>query len=277
MTSKSKTTPDGVLAAGGVLDRIIEAKAIRLADAKRNVPLEQLIEQHGNRARRSFAESLAMPDRVNVIAEIKHRSPSKGIIRDDFNPVSIAESYEGAGAAAISVLAEEDFFGGSLDHLRAIRERVKTPLLRKDFIFDEYQIHESVAAGADAVLLIVALLGDELLARMIGLADKAGLDALVEVHTDDEMRRATASGARIIGINNRDLTTFAVDLNTSYRLAQIAPAKTIMVSESGIKTGRDIRDLKSAGFSSFLIGEHFMRAENPGDALRELIADANES
>ncbi len=266
-----------MLAAGGVLDRIIEAKAIRLADAKRNVPLEQLIEQHGNRARRSFAESLAMPDRVNVIAEIKHRSPSKGIIRDDFNPVSIAESYEGAGAAAISVLAEEDFFGGSLDHLRAIRERVKTPLLRKDFIFDEYQIHESVAAGADAVLLIVALLGDELLARMIGLADKAGLDALVEVHTDDEMRRATASGARIIGINNRDLTTFAVDLNTSYRLAQIAPAKTIMVSESGIKTGRDIRDLKSAGFSSFLIGEHFMRAENPGDALRELIADANES
>jgi indole-3-glycerol phosphate synthase len=214
---------------------------------------------------------------VNIIAEIKHRSPSKGIIREGFNPVSIAEGYEGANAAAMSVLAEEDFFGGSLDYLLMIRQRVGAPLLRKDFIFDEYQIHESVVAGADAVLLIVAVLDDELLAQLIELASATGLDALVEVHTADEMKRATAAGAQIIGVNNRDLTTFAVDLNTSFRLARLAPAEAILVSESGIKTGEDIRNLRSAGFSSFLIGEHFMRAENPGDALRRLIADANES
>ena len=266
-----------MLAAGGVLDRIVEAKAIRLAEAKRSVPLEHLIEQCGTPVRRSFAESIAKPERVNIIAEIKHRSPSKGIIREDFNPVSIAESYAGANAAAMSVLAEEDFFGGSLDHLRAIRRRVNTPLLRKDFIFDEYQIYESVAASADAVLLIVAVLDDELLARLIRLANERGVDALVEVHTADEMKRATAAGARIIGVNNRDLSTFAVDLNASFRLAQLAPDEAILVSESGIKTGEDIRNLKSAGFSSFLIGEHFMRAENPGDSLRRLIADANES
>ena len=266
-----------MLAAGGVLDRIVEAKAIRLAEAKQSVPLEQIIAQCTARARRSFAESVASPERVNIIAEIKHRSPSKGIIREDFNPMSIAESYAGANAAAMSVLAEEDFFGGSLDHLRAIRERVNTPLLRKDFIFDVYQLYESVASGADCVLLIVAILNDELLARLIELANAAGLDALVEVHTADEMRRATAAGARIIGVNNRDLATFAVDLKTSFHLAQLAPTEAILVSESGIKTGEDIRNLRSAGFSSFLIGEHFMRAENPGDALRRLIADANES
>lgn len=266
-----------MLAAGGVLDRIVEAKAIRLAETKRNVALEQLMAQRSARARSSFAETIAKPERVNIIAEIKHRSPSKGIIREDFNPLSIAESYEQAGAAAMSVLAEEDFFGGSLDHLRSIGQRLNTPLLRKDFIFDEYQIHESVAAGADAVLLIVAVLCDELLARLIELANQAGLDALVEVHTDDEMQRATSSGARIIGVNNRDLTTFAVDLNTSHRLAKLAPAEAILVSESGIKTGEDIRNLKSAGFSGFLIGEHFMRARNPGDALRRLLADASES
>jgi len=277
VTKLIKIIPDGVLAAGGVLDLIVEAKAIRLVDDKQGFPLEQVIALCGGRVRRSFAESIAKPERVNIIAEIKHRSPSKGIIRENFKPASIAESYEKAGAAAMSVLAEEDFFGGSLDHLRAVYKRVKTPLLRKDFIFDEYQIHESVAAGADAVLLIVAILNDELLARLIELANETGLDALVEVHTADEMKRAIAAGARIIGINNRDLTTFAVDLNTSFRLAQLAPAGAILVSESGIKTGEDIRNLKSAGFSSFLIGEHFMRAENPGDALRRLIADANES
>lgn len=266
-----------MLAAGGVLDRIVEAKAIRLAEAKQRVPLEQLIAQCRTGARRSFAESIAKPERVNIIAEIKHRSPSKGIIREDFNPVGIAESYEHADAAAISVLAEEDFFGGSLDYVRLIRQRVGTPLLRKDFIFDKYQIHESVAARADAVLLIVALLDDELLAQLIELATAKGLDALVEVHTADEMSRATAAGAKIIGVNNRDLTTFAVDLNTSFRLARLAPAEAILVSESGIKTGEDIRNLRSAGFSSFLIGEHFMRAENPGDALKRLIADADES
>jgi indole-3-glycerol phosphate synthase len=266
-----------VLAAGGVLDRIVDAKSIRLAEAKRRTPLEQVIELRGARVRRPFAESIAKPERVNIIAEIKHRSPSKGIIREDFDPVAIAESYDEARAAAISVLAEEDYFGGSLDYLRAIRQRVSAPLLRKDFIFDEYQIYESVAAGADAVLLIVAVLDDELLAQLIGLADETGLDALVEVHTAGEMKRATLARARFIGVNNRDLTTFAVDLNTSFQLARLAPAAAVLVSESGIRTGEDIRNLKSAGFSGFLIGEHFMRAENPGDALKQLTGDACES
>jgi indole-3-glycerol phosphate synthase len=281
VTTTIRTRPDGTLAAGGVLDRIIEAKAARLAEAKRAEPLEPLIERSGagasSRVQRSLARSLMMTGRVNIIAEIKHRSPSKGIIREDFNPVSIAESYERGGAAAMSVLAEEDFFGGSLDHLKAIRQRADAPLLRKDFIFDEYQIYESVAAGADAVLLIVAALDDELLGRLIALADEQVIDALVEVHTALEMKRASQAGARIIGINNRDLTTFATDLNTSFQLAQLAPSGATLVSESGIKSGDDIRRLKSAGFDGFLIGEHFMRAADPGDALRRMIADACES
>ena len=281
MTTTIRKRPDGTLEAGGVLDRIIEAKAARLAEAKRAEPLERIIERSGagasSRVQRPLAESLMATGRVNIIAEIKHRSPSKGVIREDFNPVSIAESYQRGGAAAMSVLAEEDFFGGSLDHLKAIRQRADAPLLRKDFIFDEYQIYESVAADADAVLLIVAALDDELLGRLIALADEQAIDALVEVHTAPEMRRATQAGARIIGINNRDLTTFATDLNTSFELAQLAPSGATLVSESGIKSGDDIRRLKSAGFHGFLIGEHFMRAEDPGDALRRMIADACES
>jgi indole-3-glycerol phosphate synthase len=280
VTTEIRTRPDGTLAAGGVLDRIVEAKALRLAEARRATPLEQVIERSGavisSRARRPLAESLTAEGRVNVIAEIKRRSPSKGVIRADFDPVGIAQSYEKAGAAAMSVLAEEDFFGGSLDHLKAIRQRVDAPLLRKDFIFDEYQIYESVAAGADAVLLIVALLSDGLLRRLIALASDMATDALVEVHTAEEMRRAAQAGARVIGVNNRDLTTFATDLNTSFRLAELAPPGAALVSESGIKSGDDIRKLKSAGFNGFLIGEHFMRAEDPGDALRRMIAGASE-
>jgi indole-3-glycerol phosphate synthase len=213
---------------------------------------------------------------VNIIAEIKQRSPSKGIIREDFDPVPIAKSYQAGGAAALSVLAEEDFFGGSLEHLEKIRASVQLPLLRKDFIFDEYQLYESVVAGADAVLLIVAILDDELLARLARLANELRLDVLVEVHSADEMNRALRAGASLIGINNRDLTSFTVDLETSMKLAQLAPEGAILISESGIATGQEIRELRLAGFSGFLIGEHLMRADDPGVELANLIGNAKD-
>jgi indole-3-glycerol phosphate synthase len=268
----------GLLSAGGVLDRIVDAKAGRLDQAKRRAPIERLAPEALaiaalSRAR-SLSAALRRPERVNVIAEIKQRSPSKGIICEDFDPVRIAESYASGGAAGLSVLCEEDFFGGSLAHLEAISRCVDLPLLRKDFIFDPYQLYESRVAGADAVLLIVAILEDELLAKLIGLARELGLDALVEVHSAEEMTRAARAGASIIGVNNRDLTTFTVDLDTSIQLAPLAPEGAILVSESGINTGADIRRLRSAGFSAFLVGEHLMRAKDPGEALKRLIEEA---
>jgi indole-3-glycerol phosphate synthase len=267
----------GVLSAGGVLDRIVEAKAGRLDEAKRRAPIggvtAKALALAGLPKKRSLAAGLRRPDRVNVIAEIKQQSPSKGIICEDFDPVRIAESYASGGAAALSVLCEEDFFGGSLAYLEAIRRRVDLPLLRKDFIFDPYQLYESRVADADAVLLIVAILEDELLVRLIGLANELGLDALVEVHSADEMMRAARAGASLIGVNNRDLTTFNVDVDASIQLAPLAPDGVILVSESGINTGSDIRRLRSAGFSAFLVGEHLMRAQHPGEALRRLIEE----
>lgn len=274
---KTQTTNSlGVRAAGGILDRIVEAKAARLEAAKRRAPINILVERGPSRVLHSLAGALARADSVNIIAEIKQRSPSKGIIRADFDPIQIAERYAGAGAAALSVLAEEDFFGGSLDHLEAIRDRVALPLLRKDFIFDQYQLYESVSAGADAVLLIVAILEDELLGSLIKLARKLGLDALVEVHSAHEMERAIQARASIIGINNRDLTTFAVEIETSIDLARLAPNGAVLVSESGIHNGADIRLLKSAGFNAFLVGEHLMRANDPGAALTQLIRETEE-
>jgi indole-3-glycerol phosphate synthase len=168
-------------------------------------------------------------------------------------------------------LCEEDFFGGSLIHLAEIRDRVDLPLLRKDFIVDEYQVFESLLSGADAILLIVSLLDTRLLSRFIELANQLGLDALVEVHNETEMKRAIDAGASIIGINNRDLTTFAVDLEVSHRLARLAPPDTLLVSESGINTITDINELQDSGFHAFLVGEHLMRARNPGEALKELV------
>ena len=276
VTAERKTRPDGLLRAGGILDTIVEAKIARLAESKRAKPLDRILDLISQRDVEgdSMAESISAPDRINIIAEIKRQSPSKGIIREDFDAPSIAKSYARSGAAALSVLTEQDYFGGSLDYLSEVREQVATPLLRKDFIFDEYQVYESKAAGAAALLLIVAMLDDDLLARLIELSKKIKLDALVEVHTAREMERAVGAGARIIGINNRDLTTFAVDLETSLKLAPMVPTDTILVSESGITRGEDIRLLRSAGFHAFLVGEHLMRAEEPGDALMELIAEA---
>lgn len=276
-TSKPTTLLRGVRQAGGILDEIVADKARRVRMAKEQTPFETLAQQAlatSQQNRHALSDALRRSERINVIAEIKRRSPSKGTIRKEFDPVQIAESYSASGAAALSVLTEEDHFEGSLIHLTAIRDVVRLPLLRKDFIFDEYQVYEAAVAGADAVLLIVAVLEDELLLRLIRTAGELGLDALVEVHTADEMKRAATAKAAIIGVNNRDLTTFKVDLRTSVELATLAPSGALLVSESGIKTGDDIRLLRDAGFNAFLVGEHFMRAEDPGVALRQLIADA---
>jgi indole-3-glycerol phosphate synthase len=276
LASGTEQRPAGVLRAGGILDRIVDAKAARLGQARLQLPVEELMARCAQVARSAgtFARNLQRADSINIIAEIKQRSPSKGIIREDFDPLRIALSYEDAGAAAMSVLCEEDYFGGSLDHLRTIRAATETPLLRKDFLFDDYQLYEARAAGADAVLLIVAILDDGLLSHLLATAAELNLDALVEVHTADEMRRAANAGATIIGVNNRDLKTFNVDLRTSLELAPLAPAGAILVSESGIAGGEGIRRLRDAGYDAFLIGETFMRAADPGGALRQLIREA---
>jgi indole-3-glycerol phosphate synthase len=215
--------------------------------------------------------------RLKIIAEFKRRSPSFGIIRDDLSAADVAHRYKRGGACAISVLTDEEYFGGSLEDLSAARSSAKLPVLRKDFIIDPIQIYEAAIAGADAVLLIVAALDDALLRKLREVAeDELGLDALVEVHTSGELRRALDAGVKIIGANNRDLKTFQISLNTSERLIAEAPPDAIMISESGLQSAEALRHLRRLGFRGFLIGEALMRAGDPGTALRDLIAAAED-
>lgn len=210
-------------------------------------------------------------DDVAIIGEFKRASPSLGIIRSDAGPAEIIALYEAGGVAAISVLTEPKFFQGSLDDLRAARASTTRPILRKDFTIDEFQIFEAAAAGADAILLIVAALSDAELSRFRALAeDELGLDALVEVHNAPEMQRAAGSGARLIGVNNRDLRTFVTSLETSMELAALAPAKATLVSESGISSPAQIDRLRSVGYRGFLIGESLLRAEDPAALIQSL-------
>jgi indole-3-glycerol phosphate synthase len=218
-----------------------------------------------------FRAALAAPDRINVIAECKRRSPSRGVLKIDYDAVAIAVGYEQAGAAALSVLTEPTFFDGSLDHLAAVRAAVSLPLLRKDFVIDSYQLLEARANGADAVLLIVAALADAPLARLHREADALGLAVLVEAHDAEEVERAVGAGAEIIGINNRNLRTLAVDIDASFRAAERIPTHVIGVSESGLKTGADLARMQALGYRAFLIGERLMTAPAPGDALRALL------
>ena len=255
-----------------LLEEIIEAKRARIELAKQVIPEARLreaaIEIRGYAKNHALLEALSNGDRINIIAEFKRRSPSKGTIRENADAATIARSYESAGAAAISVLTEEDHFAGSLDDLRAVREVVSLPILRKDFIFDEYQVYESAAARTDALLLIVAALDDETLARLLYLTeDELGMDALVEVHTKEEMDRAVAIGAKLIGVNNRNLLTFEVSTETSIELARFAPADAVLVSESGL-TPDEVPRLKAVGYQGFLVGEALMRAEDPVQQLR---------
>jgi indole-3-glycerol phosphate synthase len=216
--------------------------------------------------------------RLKIIAEFKRRSPSLGIIRDDLSVDEVARRYERGGACAISVLTDEEFFGGSIADLRLARSDTNLPLLRKDFIIDPIQIYEAAIAGADAVLLIVAALDDVWLKELRALTeDELGLDALVEVHGSEELNRALAADAKIIGVNNRDLKTFQVSLDTSERLIAEAPRDRIMISESGLQSAKSLNHLQALGFRGFLIGEALMRASNPETALRDLITGRQET
>jgi indole-3-glycerol phosphate synthase len=219
-----------------------------------------------------FEAALGRPGHANVIAECKRRSPSRGVLAPQYEPVAIARQYERGGAAAISVLTEPTFFDGALEHLTAVRAAVQTPLLRKDFIVDEYQLFEARAAGADAALLIVAALDQADLVRLQRRAWDLGLATLVEVHDEHELGRAVDSGARVIGVNNRNLRTLAVDVDASRRLAGQIPQSVIGVSESGLKSRADLDELAAAGYRAFLIGERFMTDGDPAAALRVLTA-----
>jgi indole-3-glycerol phosphate synthase len=258
------------------LTQIIAKKRERLAASKGARPLEELRREAAafreNAKPHALRAALESTGRVNVIAEFKRASPSKGEIRVGASAGETARAYERGGAAAVSVLTEEDYFRGSLEDLREVRRGTRLPLLRKDFVFDDYQLFESAAAGADALLLIAAALDDATLARLRRLAeDELGLDALVEVHTEEEMRRAARAGARVVGVNNRDLRTFQVSLETSLALAPHAPAGSLLVSESGISGANEIAMLRARGFHAFLVGETLMRAGRPEETLRSLV------
>jgi indole-3-glycerol phosphate synthase len=260
------TTPD-------LLEAIIAATRARVDAARAREPRAALERRAMARTpdAAGFAGRLSRRGSINVIAECKRRSPSRGVLRTAYEPVSIATGYEKAGAAAISVLTEPGFFDGSLEHLAAVREAVRIPLLRKDFIVDDYQLLEARAAGADAILLIVAALDDRALASLSKAASDLGLAALVEVHNADECRRAIAAGAEIIGVNNRNLRTLQVDLDASRDVAGLLPASAIGISESGLKTPADLQAMQALGYRAFLMGERFMVEANPGAALAGLI------
>jgi indole-3-glycerol phosphate synthase len=256
---------------GTRLGDIVAARRRRIAEARLHVPLETLQQAaQARQERRDFGAALSSGP-LQVIAELKRASPSRGILREHYLPREIARRYQVAGASALSVLTEELYFLGSLDDLQTARAAVRLPVLRKDFILEDYQIYESAAAGADALLLIVAALSNEDLRIFIDLCQGLRIAPLVEVHDESELERALAAGARIIGVNNRDLKTLEVDLEISFHLRPGIPAGSIAVSESGIKTGEDLRRLAEAGYHAALIGERLLTAPDPGAALQEML------
>ncbi|MCR9097955.1 MAG: indole-3-glycerol phosphate synthase TrpC [bacterium] len=256
-----------------ILDDILTHKATEVEAAKRARPPEALARAAESCERKpaGFREALRSTPGASVIAEVKRRSPSKGLIREDFDPVWIAKCYAEAGAACISVLTDEKFFGGSLEVLEAVRAVVERPLLRKDFMIDPYQVDEARVAGADAILLIVSALDDGTMETLDARARALGLDVLVEVHDEDELERARALGADLIGVNNRNLKTFETDLATTERLAaRLDDRDVVLVAESGIGSAADVARLERAGAAGFLVGESLMRQPHPGQALEAL-------
>ncbi len=256
---------------GTVLDRILEARRAEVDHRKKVLPETAL--KYGVKAAppvRDFAAALSR-DAINVISELKPASPSRGIIRDPFDAADLGKSLAGAGAAALSVLTEGEFFRGSLKNLRDARKEIALPVLRKDFIFDPWQVWESRANDADSFLLIVAALSDELLRDLIALGRELGMEPLVEVHTREELDRALAAGARIVGVNNRDLKTLTVRAETSYELIEQIPEECLAVAESGLRSHDDLKSLRAVGFDAFLIGEHLMLSPDPAAALRALL------
>ena len=260
------------MVSGNILDRIVADKRDELGHRRAEVPLARLHEACAAMpAPRAFEDRLRPTSgRVHVIAEVKKASPSRGVLADAVDPVALARTYASHGAAAISVLTDEKYFRGHLDDLRAVRAAVDVPLLRKDFTLDEYQIWEARAAGADAILLIVAILDDPALRDLLAVAKGVGLAALVEVHTASELDRALAESPRLIGINNRDLTTFETRIETTLALLPAIPPGPIVVSESGFFTAADVRSVARAGAHAVLVGEALVRAGDPAEKLGEL-------
>ena len=253
------------------LDEIIDYKRGELEKRKENIPYSALkMQLQFSKAPKDFKGAL-QKEGTRIIAEIKKASPSKGIIRADFDHLAIAECYEKSGAAAISVLTDSHFFKGDIEYLSQARQVVAIPLLRKDFIIDEYQVVEAKVYGADALLLIAAVLTEERLKYLYDLSRSFGMDVLVEVHDKADLKKALAIGADIIGINNRNLKTFTTDINTTVALAKEIPGDKIIVSESGINSLEDVKFLKGGRANAFLIGEAFMREDDPGAKLKELL------
>jgi len=253
-----------------ILDKIIAVKKEEVAHLKRIMPLSELKAAIRDLSSPRDFRGAISGKTCAIIAEVKRRSPSRGILREDFDPVKIASLYEGNGAAAISVLTDRDFFGGDIAYLADIKKTVSLPLLRKDFIIDPYQIYETRRLNGDALLLIAGILEEEQLTEYIRLTESLGLSALVEVHSRGEVDKALIAGATLIGINNRDLKTFSTDLNTSFTIAQHISADRVIISESGINTRDDIEMLMKAGIHAFLIGESLMCSQNIGLTLKEL-------
>ena len=256
------------------LDAILESKRREVEERRARADIPALEAAARAIPRRPFAASLVHPG-PSVIAEMKKASPSKGLLREQYDPVALARAYYAAGARAISVLTDEPFFQGSLDHLRIVREAVPLPLLRKDFMIDPFQMLESAAAGADAILLIVAAFPadnrDEALRSMMQEARNWGLDALVEVHDEAALDRALSAQATLVGVNNRNLRTFEVDVETSVKLAT-KMKRAISISESGLRTAADLTRLHALGYNAFLVGEQLVTAADPGAALTGLLS-----
>jgi indole-3-glycerol phosphate synthase len=256
-----------------ILDEMLRNKRIEVEKAKRSYSPNLLSSQIENvLPPRNFHKSIKSDGGVKIIAEIKCASPSKGILRENFNPPQIAKSYAHSGASAISVLTDKRFFKGDLTHLRDVRGVVSLPLLRKDFIIDPYQVYEARLYGADAILLIAGALKTKALTELLSLTHSVGMSAIVEVHSEEELEKALLAESRIIGINNRDLNTFNVSLGVSTRLMKLIPKGKIVVSESGIGSSEDITRLRDEGICTFLIGETFMKASDPGEELKNLLA-----
>lgn len=257
---------------GIVLDRIVAARREALSRRQRLIPLN-VLRMTCRRAEppRDFAGALTGSAGMRIIAELKRASPSKGVLRESFDPPALASALASAGAAALSVLTEEDFFQGALEYVGAARRAATLPILRKDFLLDPWQVWESRAAGADSFLLIAAVLDDALLRELLLTGRDLGMEPLVEVHSRAELERTLAAGAKIVGVNNRDLRTFTLRLETSLELVEQIPDECIAVCESGISSRAELERLRAAGFDAFLIGEHLMRAGDPGQALRELL------
>jgi len=255
------------------LDQIVAATRRKVSQDRRSADLRELERRAEEHVPRGFRKALERQSPA-IIAELKKSSPSRGLIRADFDPASLAAELEAAGAAALSVLTDTEFFQGSLRNLQQASAATKLPCLRKDFIVDEFQLLEARANHADAILLIAAALSQAELQTLAKKAKGLSLDVLCEVHDEKELERALGVGFDLIGVNSRDLRTFTVDLQTAFRLAKLMPRNTVSVAESGIQNSEDIVSLRAAGYQAFLIGESFMRAPSPGDALRTLLAQA---